>query len=593
MKERANLAAAVTLFSALTPTCKRSVESAAGLLWCKFVAISFVVAMTMDPLFLYLLIIDQDNKCLGTDKKSWTVFLILRSLLDSIALVHLLYRLHLLYRPHVHFKVARERPLVFKYPGVAESAVFITSVIVDVLALLPFPLLVMGVAFYKICDYGSFRLLNLSIWCCVAQLLLRLFRIREDLGGIRSIGIWFKAMVYFYLYILFSHVFGAIWYYLSIQREMSCWYSACVNHNANPKRCIEAFYCDRRTITSRNITFLNEYCSIHISDDASSVPFNFGIYREALTSGITGHIYFFRRSFYCFWWGLRNISNFGTNLITSTYLPENVFVIFISMFSFLLVAIVGATASATASATPSATASSEPAGSSVKAEEKKKNDGMQRRKNLSENLESWNISGDLPVDLEIEILSSIDKIVEENEDADLKNDIFSILPAETRERLKRFLCMEILRTVPVLEMLGTKALEKICDYLKPVTYKENSFIFRMGDPLDFMLIIVKGTVCTYSWTSSTSATSSKMAAGLLGEGQFYGEDLLNSPDFTQLPISTEHVKTRGKVQAFALMADDLATVVANNCANNNCEEVEDDIVEIKHCAHSADVGGRV
>ncbi|TQE04645.1 hypothetical protein C1H46_009728 [Malus baccata] len=147
--------------------------------------------------------------------------------------------------------------------------------------------------------------------------------------------------------------------------------------------------------------------------------------------------------------------------------------------------------------------------------------------------------------------------------------------------------------VPVLEMLGTQALEKICDYLKPVTYKENSFIFRMGDPLDFMLFIIKGTVCTYSWTSSTSATSSKMAAGLLGEGQFYGEDLLNSPDFTQLPISTEHVKTRGKVQAFALMADDLATAVANNCANNNCEEVEDDVVEIKHCAHSADVGGRV
>ncbi|KAB2623868.1 cyclic nucleotide-gated ion channel 1-like, partial [Pyrus ussuriensis x Pyrus communis] len=508
------------------------------------VRISFVAAVVMDPFFYYIPIIDQDNKCLGMDKKLWTGSLIFRSLLDFIALVHLLYRL-------VLFKEDRGyRPQVFT----SVSIDVVTSVSIDVFALLPIPQLIMGVAFYKIWGSGSIRQLKWSGWYLLGQSLLRICRIRQELERIKNIGILRKATAYFGFYILLSHVLGALWYFLSIDREISCWHSACVNHNTYPKRCIDAFYCDRPTIASRNITFLNEHCSINISDGDSSVPFNFGIFLDALNTDIVGHVNLLRKFIYCFWWGLRNVSNFGTNLMTSTYEAENLFAICISVYSFLLLTLIAATAGAPLQAPVSE---------------------QRRRKILMENLKSWNISGpDLPVDLAKEIWSSIDKKVEENEDADLKNDIFSILPAETREPLQRFLCMEILRTVPVLEMMGRKALGKICDYLKPATYKESSFIFRIGDPLDCMLFIIKGTVWTYSRTSSTSATSSKMAARLLGKGQFYGEELLNSPDFTKLPISTEHVKTRGKVQAFALMADDLATVVANNRANN------DDIVEI-------------
>ncbi|TQE04661.1 hypothetical protein C1H46_009744 [Malus baccata] len=102
--------------------------------WYKFVTISFVVAVTMDPLFLYIPIIDQDNKCLGMDKKLWTVSLIFRSLSDFIALVHLLYGLHVLFK-----EVKGNRPQVFKYLGKTVSAVFITSVGIDVVALLPIP----------------------------------------------------------------------------------------------------------------------------------------------------------------------------------------------------------------------------------------------------------------------------------------------------------------------------------------------------------------------------------------------------------------------------------------------------------------------
>ncbi|KAK9904373.1 hypothetical protein M0R45_000807 [Rubus argutus] len=38
-----------------------------------------------------------------------------------------------------------------------------------------------------------------------------------------------------------------------------------------------------------------------------------------------------KKFFYSFWWGLRNLSNYGTNLETSTYVWENCFAILISL----------------------------------------------------------------------------------------------------------------------------------------------------------------------------------------------------------------------------------------------------------------------
>ncbi|KAM1254166.1 hypothetical protein ACFX2J_041951 [Malus domestica] len=206
MEDVANLAAveavAGALFSELQAALKRTVKREAESLWYKFVTISFVVTVTMDPLFLYIPIIDQDNKCLGMDKKLWTVSLIFRLLSDFIALVHLLYQLLVLFK-----EVRGNRPQVFKYLVHTVVAVFITPVSIDVLALLPIPQLLMGVAFYKIWGSGSFRLLNLIISCCLlAQYLPRIYRIRRDFKKIRNIRISFKAMVYFYLYIFTSQV---------------------------------------------------------------------------------------------------------------------------------------------------------------------------------------------------------------------------------------------------------------------------------------------------------------------------------------------------------------------------------------------------
>ncbi|CAN6564737.1 unnamed protein product [Malus baccata var. baccata] len=321
---------------------RRTVSSQLERLWYKIVTISFVVALAMDPLFFYIPIIGQYNKCLGMDKKLWKISLIFRSLTDINALVHLLYRLRLLYKAYrVDLGGTQVVSLL-----VTVVALFVNPFGIEALALLPILQLLIGVAFYKIWGSGSFQQRMSIINCCLlAQYLPRMYRIRE-VKKIKKFDIKLKALIYFSLYIFTSHVLGALWYFFSIQREISCWHSSCVNYSTDPKRCMDTFNCDYRTTASRNITFLNQHCSTDISCGVSSVPFNFGIYLDALKTGIVDDVKFSTKLFYCFWWGLRNISNFGTNLVTSTYVWENVFAICISIMSFLLLTFVAGTATA-------------------------------------------------------------------------------------------------------------------------------------------------------------------------------------------------------------------------------------------------------
>ncbi|PQQ11122.1 cyclic nucleotide-gated ion channel 1-like [Prunus yedoensis var. nudiflora] len=206
-------------------------------------------------------------------------------------------------------------------------------------------------------------------------------------------------------------------------------------------------------------------------------------------------------------------------------------------------------------------------------------------------IQSWISKNKVPDDIKKEIMKSVKQKLKEHKDADLHNDLYSILPGKTRTSLKRCLCMDAFKTVPMLENMSKKVLEMMCEYLKPVMYNENSFPFRMGDPLDRMLFIIDGTMWTYSGgggdeaAASPSNVSTLLVAKPLGKGEIYGEELLSwaSPSITQLPISTKHLKSQTKVEAFALMAKDLATIVSRyelqweNNKGDKSQEVKEDM----------------
>ena len=95
-------------------------------------------------------------------------------------------------------------------------------------------------------------------------------------------------------------MYGALWYYFSIQREMDCWQYAC----RSEKECEASTFDYGGKHTFKNVTFLNDLCPIN---SLNTSLFNFGIFLDALQSGITRSKNFPQKLFQCFWWGLRNL----------------------------------------------------------------------------------------------------------------------------------------------------------------------------------------------------------------------------------------------------------------------------------------------
>ena len=117
--------------------------------------------------------------------------------------------------------------------------------------------------------------------------------------------LFFSFVVYLYNHLhLMIHlstlqVLGAFWYLFSIERETTCWQSACGNRTD----CIHAsLYCLDDHLRFKQ--FLNDSCPIQTPD---TTRFDFGIFLNALQSGIVESMDFPRKFFYCFWWGLQNL----------------------------------------------------------------------------------------------------------------------------------------------------------------------------------------------------------------------------------------------------------------------------------------------
>ena len=119
--------------------------------------------------------------------------------------------------------------------------------------------------------------------------------------------------------------------------------------------------------------------------------------------------------------------------------------------------------------------------------------------------------------------------------------------------------------MPQLQGKGEQLLQLICDYLKPMHYNQHNYIVREGEPLDAMLFITQGII----WNFKTSINAER-SAKCIEKGSFYGEELLEwglecsaaLPNLSDLPISLKTAKTHTKVEAFALMANDLRTIVS-------------------------------
>ncbi|KAJ8752875.1 hypothetical protein K2173_008610 [Erythroxylum novogranatense] len=502
--------------------------------WNKIFVLSCLIAVSLDPLFFYVPVIDDEKKCLGLDKRMEVTANVLRSFTDIFYIIHIIFQFH------TGFIAPSSRVFgrgVLVQDAWAIAKRYLSSYfLIDILAVLPLPQMVILIIIPRMTGSTSLNTKNLLKFVVLFQYVPRVIRIYPlykevtRTSGILTETAWAGAACNLFLYMVASHVFGAYWYLFAIERETSCWRYACGKTKCNR----DILYCGGET---GDKTFLDVYCPIQ----SDKQVFKFGIFLDALESGVVASSNFPQKFFYCFWWGLRNLSSLGQNLATSTYVWEICFAVFISISGLVLFAfLIGNMQTYLQSTT-------------TRLEEMR----VKRR-----DAEQWMSHRLLPENLRERIRRYEQYRWQETRGVDEDNLVHN-LPKDLRRDIKRHLCLALLMRVPMFEKMDDQLLDAMCDCLKPALYTEESYVVREGDPVDEMLFIMRGKLLT---TTTNGGRTGFFNSEYLKAGDFCGEELLtwalDPHSSSNLPISTRTVQTLSEVEAFALMADDLKFVAS-------------------------------
>lgn len=141
--------------------------------------------------------------------------------------------------------------------------------------------------------------------------------------------------------------------------------------------------------------------------------------------------------------------------------------------------------------------------------------------------------------------------------------ILRSLPLDLRRGIKRHLCLNLVRQVPLFDQMDERMLDAMCERLKPSLGTPGMVVVREGDPVNEMIFIIRGHLDSYTTNGGRTGFFNSCR---IGPGDFCGEELLTwaldpRPSII-LPSSTRTVKAISEVEAFALVAEDLKFVAS-------------------------------
>ena len=108
-------------------------------------------------------------------------------------------------------------------------------------------------------------------------------------------------------------VTGAIWYLLSRERNDTCWREACTRSG---KCKIDYLYCGNKHMAGcEEWQAVSDHVLItcSVADEMTS-QFKYGIYTQAIASGIVESRNFFSKFCYCLWWGMQNLRYISSSI---------------------------------------------------------------------------------------------------------------------------------------------------------------------------------------------------------------------------------------------------------------------------------------
>ncbi|CAA7033150.1 unnamed protein product [Microthlaspi erraticum] len=519
------------------------------LLLCnKLFVASCILAVSVDPLFLYLPFINDKAKCVGIDRKLAIVATTLRTVIDSFYLFHMALRFRTAYVAPSS-RVFGRGELVIDPKQIAKRYLQ-QYFIIDLLSVLPIPQIIVWRFLYTSSGLNVLATKQALRYIVLVQYIprfLRMYPLSSELkrtAGVFAETAWAGAAYYLLLYMLASHIVGALWYLLALERNNDCWVKACNEHRDNCTR--DFLFCGNQNMKGYDVwdtmkgSFLQDHCAVNVTE-GEEPPFDFGIYLRALSSGIVSSKNFVSKYFFCLWWGLQNLSTLGQGLETSTYPGEVIFSITLAIAGLLLFALlIGNMQTYLQSLT-------------IRLEEMR----VKRRDS-----EQWMHHRMLPPELRERVRRYDQYKWLETRGVDEEN-LVSNLPKDLRRDIKRHLCLALVRRVPLFENMDERLLDAICERLKPCLFTEKSYLVREGDPVNEMLFIIRGRLESVTTDGGRSGFFNR---SLLKEGDFCGDELLtwalDPKSGANLPSSTRTVKALTEVEAFALIADELKFVAS-------------------------------
>ncbi|KAL3839663.1 hypothetical protein ACJIZ3_024254 [Penstemon smallii] len=505
--------------------------------WNKCFLISCLVSLFVDPLFFYLPSVEEDA-CMRGSVPLETVLTLIRSLVDAFYFIQI----------YVQFRTAYIAPssrvfgrgeLVIDSSKIA-SRYLHNGFWLDLLSALPLPQLLIWVAIPSLRGSNVISAKHGLRLTIIFQFLLRLYLIFPLSSKIiRTCGVmveaaWAGAAFNLMLFMLASHVIGSCWYLLSLERQEECWKKVCDLQQPNCRYFY--FDCQTKGDYDRRIWF--ESSNISKLCGHSSDFYNFGIYADALTYRVAMSSFLNKYS-YCLWWGLRNLSSIGQNLLTSTYIGEITFAIIIAMIGLLLFALLIGNMQTYLQSTTAR---------------------LEEWRVRRTDTEQWMHHRQLPHELK-ERVRRFDLYKWVTTRGVDEETILKGLPLDLRRDIKHHLCLDLVRQVPLFDEMDKCTLDAICERLKPILRTPNTCIIREGDPVIEMLFILRGHLDSYTTNGGRTGFFNSCR---LGSGDFCGEELLSWALYPRpsvlLPSSTRTVTTITEVEAFALVSEDVKFV---------------------------------
>ncbi|XP_021751116.1 probable cyclic nucleotide-gated ion channel 14 isoform X2 [Chenopodium quinoa] len=526
-------------------------------MWNRIFLVACIIALFIDPLFFYVPGVDTNNEsfCMARDLELGGVVTIIRTITDVFYLLHVLLRFRTSFiSPST--RVFGKGELVKDGKEIARR--YVTSgFFIDFIAALPLPQIVIWFIIPAIKHSKSRstdNALQLIVFIQYFPRVYKIFTLSSDIvkaTGVVTKTAWGGASYNLLLYILASHVVGAAWYLMSIERYSSCWRSACRDEES-PIKC-QLRYLDCSTINDndrivwRNNTQVFTKCDPHNKD----VIFDFGIFEVALEKGITSER-FKIKYLYCLWFGVQQLSSFGQELETSTFILETVFCIVIAILGLILFALlIGNMETYLQSLTSR----------------------LEQWRLRKRDTEEWMKHRQLPPHLQQRVRRYVQykwlATRGVNEEA-----ILSSLPLDLRRDIQTHLCLDLIRRVPFFAQMDGQLLDAICERLKSSLNTAGTYIVREGDPVTEMLFIIRGKLESSTTDGGRSGFFNSIT---LRPGDFCGEELLAwalLPDATHYPSSTRTVKAIEEVEAFSLEAEHLK-YVANQFRRLHSKKLQD------------------